>query len=133
MRFGVHTALLAFCQLSSVTEGFKPCWRTGQSAHLETLLFSEHRAWCVHTLGIHNNWRYGTGSIHILQTSGQYAVTQAREAILNAHGMAKVPPEFYRNSLSHHVRTWHTVLFWETSQWGRPDLGIHRRPGAIIL
>ena len=37
--FGVHTALLAFRQLSSVTEGFKTCWRTGQSAHLETILF----------------------------------------------------------------------------------------------
>ena len=39
MGFGVHTALLAFRQLSGVTEGFKPCWRTGQSAHLETILF----------------------------------------------------------------------------------------------
>ena len=39
MGFGVHTALLAFRQLSSVTEGFKLCWRTGQSAHLETILF----------------------------------------------------------------------------------------------
>ena len=42
MGFGVHTALLAFRQLSSVTEGFKPCWRTGQSAHLETILFTDY-------------------------------------------------------------------------------------------
>ena len=39
MGFGVHTALLAFRQLSSITEGFKPCWKTGQSANLETILF----------------------------------------------------------------------------------------------
>ena len=49
MGFGVHTALLAFRQLSSVTEGFKPCWRTGQSAHLETILFSfEHLNICIY-------------------------------------------------------------------------------------
>ena len=44
MGFGVHTALLAFRQLSSVTEGFKPCWRTGQSAHLETILLRGTRS-----------------------------------------------------------------------------------------
>ena len=39
MGFGVHTALLGLIQLGSVTEGFKLCWRTGQSARLETILF----------------------------------------------------------------------------------------------
>ena len=34
---GVRTTLLVFTQLSSVTEGFKMCWRTG---HLETILFN---------------------------------------------------------------------------------------------
>ena len=30
MGVGVRTALLVFTQLSSITEGFKLCWRTGQ-------------------------------------------------------------------------------------------------------
>ena len=36
--FGVHTALFGLIQSGSVTEGFKPCWRTGPSARLETIL-----------------------------------------------------------------------------------------------
>ena len=39
MGIGVCTALSAFTQLSSITEGFKLCWRSGQKAHLETILF----------------------------------------------------------------------------------------------
>ena len=54
----MHTALLAFCQLSSVTEGFKQCWRTGQSAHLETILFSYIFVyvigWCTVVFGINS-------------------------------------------------------------------------------
>ena len=37
MGVDVHTALFAITQLSSITEGFKLCWRTGQKAHLETI------------------------------------------------------------------------------------------------
>jgi len=35
MGVGVCTALLVFTQLSSVTEGFKLCWRTGQKLTLK--------------------------------------------------------------------------------------------------
>ena len=42
MGVGVRTALLAFTQLSSITEWFKLCWRTGQKAHLETILLFEN-------------------------------------------------------------------------------------------
>jgi len=31
---------IVFTQLGSVTEGFKLCWRTGQKAHLETILLT---------------------------------------------------------------------------------------------
>ena len=40
MGFGVHTALFGLIQSGSITEGFKPCWRTGQSARLETILLT---------------------------------------------------------------------------------------------
>ena len=40
MGVGVRTAFLAITQLGSVTEGFKLCWKTGQKAHLETILFT---------------------------------------------------------------------------------------------
>ena len=40
MGFDVHIALFGLIQSGNVTEGFKPCWRTGQSARLETILFS---------------------------------------------------------------------------------------------
>ena len=36
---GVCTALFGFTQLSSITEGFKLCWRSGRKAHLETIPF----------------------------------------------------------------------------------------------
>ena len=45
--------------LSSVTEGFKPCWRTGQSAHLETILFLRATNRCVR--GSRVMWRRGIG------------------------------------------------------------------------
>ena len=40
MGVGVRTALLAFTQLSSVTEGFKLCWRTGQKLTLKPSFLS---------------------------------------------------------------------------------------------
>ena len=36
---GVCTALLAFTQLSSVTEGFKLCWSTGQMLTMKPSFF----------------------------------------------------------------------------------------------
>jgi len=35
MGIGMHTALLAFTQLNSITERFKLCWRTGQKLTLK--------------------------------------------------------------------------------------------------
>ena len=40
MGVGVRTALLAFTQLSNVTEGFKLCWRTGQKLTLNPCVFT---------------------------------------------------------------------------------------------
>ena len=51
----------------------------------------ECRARCVHTPGTHNHGQYGLGGLHILQMSGQHAITKARQAILHGHGMAKMP------------------------------------------
>ena len=39
MGIGVRTALFVFTQLSSVTEGFKLCWRTGQKLTLKPSFF----------------------------------------------------------------------------------------------
>ena len=39
MGVGVRTALLAFTQLSSVTEGFKLCWSTGQMLTMKPSFF----------------------------------------------------------------------------------------------
>ena len=44
MGVGVHTALLAFTQLSSVTEGFKLCWRTGQKLTLKPSFLTNQRS-----------------------------------------------------------------------------------------
>jgi len=41
MGIDVHTALLVFTQLSSVTEGFKLCWRTGQKLILKPFFLPE--------------------------------------------------------------------------------------------
>jgi len=41
MGVGVHTVLLAFTQLSGVTEGFKLCWRTGQKLTLKPSFLAE--------------------------------------------------------------------------------------------
>ena len=44
MGVGVHTALQTFTQLSSVTEGYKLCWRTGPKLTLKpSFLSSFHR------------------------------------------------------------------------------------------
>jgi len=41
MGVGVHTALQTFTQLSSVTEGFKLCWRTGPKLTLKPSFLAE--------------------------------------------------------------------------------------------
>ena len=40
MGVSVYTALLSFTQLSSVTEGFKQCWRIGQKLTLNPSVFT---------------------------------------------------------------------------------------------
>ena len=74
--FGVHTALFGLIQSGSITEGFKPCWRTGQSARLETILFS-----ALITLYL----AYLFTSLFFVVTLYTY--------IINFHGLPPPPPK----------------------------------------